>query len=95
MRVGVPSERRPTMTGHIPPDDLPEVMVRYFCSAARTDIGMLGSDRMVPPGSLFADALRCRVAAWCTDTDDADWLIDAVWRLANITADLVEGAGRG
>lgn len=62
---------------------------------ARLDLGLDPLSRDVPVGTQFADALRCRVMAWAWECPHPRALVNEVARLANITADLIEGAGRG
>ena len=83
------------MTPPTPDDDLAVGLLRFFCSATRTDLGLSPVDRDVPVGTWFADALRCRVMAWCEGTTGPPELVDQVASLGHVMANLIEGAGHG
>lgn len=68
------------------------------CSlSARLDLGLDPLSRDVPATTEFADALRCRVMAWAMDPEHPypRAVLNEVTRVADVMADLIEGAGRG
>lgn len=76
-------------------EDVSTSILSFLTWATRRDLGLEEASRDVPAGTWFADALRCQLLEWAMDTAYPRAVINEVASLANVTADLIESAGRG
>lgn len=76
-------------------EDVSSSILSFLTWATRRDLGLDPDNRDVPAGTWFADALRCQAMEFAMITAEPPGVVEEVCCLANTTADLIEGVGRG